>query len=183
MPPEAWPSGRPHWPGTRERLRGGSKAHGRSDDAKHAGSFKVTRAVRSTVLIGPESVVIGSDRSVRVEKAKRERAITGPRRRPLGWNCRYKNVTPNSRLFADTTWPGPASFVHIEHKLEGVRDLADDFDTGAGRERIMNDAGGGDWRAKGFDRLEHRPPRRAAAFLRVYLSFGNVSPAPGPRRS
>jgi hypothetical protein len=34
------------------------------------------------VLIGPESVVTGSDRSVRVEKAKREKAITGPRQLP-----------------------------------------------------------------------------------------------------
>ena len=56
---------------------------------------------------------------------------------PLDWKCRYKNVTPI--LFRHTT----TRFIHIEDKLEGIRDLAKDFDTGADREHIINDAVGG----------------------------------------
>src|ERR1700722_17716340 len=67
----------PHWlvipRRARARPREGDTTHGRSDDAKHAGPFKVTRTVRIMVLIGPESAVIGFDRSVRVEKSIRYR--------------------------------------------------------------------------------------------------------------
>jgi hypothetical protein len=147
--PQVQPSVRLHWRGmprrARARLREGGKTHGRSDDAKHSGPFKVTRD-RSMVLIGPKSVAIGSDRSVRVEKAKRERAKYKVARLPaataaVGWNCRYKNPTP---IFVfppyDVVWP--VHTICIEDKLECIRDLAD-FDTGADRERIMHDAVGG----------------------------------------
>jgi hypothetical protein len=56
------------------------------------------------ILIGPESVVIGSDRPVPVEKAKRERAkvqsraITGPRRRPVGLEMPLQKRPSNSRF-------------------------------------------------------------------------------------
>jgi hypothetical protein len=114
------PPARPHWRGmprrAQARLRGGGKAHGRSDDAKHAGPFKVTRAVRSMVLIGPESVPIGSDRSVRVEKAKRERAITGPRSVGIAVTKIYSRFVPPY----DVAW--------IEDKLEGIRGPNKDFE-------------------------------------------------------
>jgi hypothetical protein len=45
-------------------------------------------------------------------------------------------------LFRHTTWMTGALRPH-RNKLEGVGDLAKDFDTGVGREHIMNDAVGG----------------------------------------
>src|SRR5580704_17847079 len=72
----------PHWPvmprRARARPREGGTTHGRSDNAKHAGPFEVTRAVRIMVLIGSESVLIGSDRSVRVEKSIRYSCYRAP---------------------------------------------------------------------------------------------------------
>jgi hypothetical protein len=121
------------------------------------------------VLIGPKSVAIGSDRSVRVEKAKRKRAKYKVARLPaataaVGLELPYKNATP-ILIFPpyDVVWR--VHTICIEDKLGCVRDPAKDFDTGADRERIMNDAVGGNAGEQRFDRVEHRPPRRAAAFL------------------
>jgi hypothetical protein len=79
--PQVLPSARPRRAGmprrARAQLRAGGQAYVRSDDSKQAGPSKITRAVWSMVLIGPESVVIvligqfeSKKRSVREQSTK-----------------------------------------------------------------------------------------------------------------